>query len=231
MTKKEIKIENLDDVRAKKQAAEAVADSASAEDANTDNAQTQSSSTQQAEGNSGGDAPGNGVDEVEKMVAEKTSALEKTCSEYVDHLQRMKAEFENYKKRTERERFETTRYANEQFFRKLLPVMDNLKRGCEYAAQNAHDEEIFKGVKLVERQLADLVAEFGVKPFESVGKPFDPNYHEPLYTVENSEVEDNTIVTEMEPGYMIHERVLRAAKVAVSRKPAEEISQEKETEE
>lgn len=211
MTKKQINIESGDE-----QAPDAAAEAAAEAQQSEQQAATESSA-----------APDAG--DVHAQLEAKTAALEKSeqmCSEYKDHLQRMKAEFENFKKRTERERLETTRYANEQFFRKLLPALDNLKRGCEYAEKSGADKDVFKGIEMVERQLVELVAEFGVKPFVSVGKPFDPNFHEPLYMVENAEVDENTVVSEMETGYMLHDRLLRVAKVAVSKKPAEEAPQQ-----
>lgn len=160
--------------------------------------------------------------ELKKLLSEKSAALEaaeRQRAEYLDHLQRLKAEFENYKKRTAREKQDTIRYANEQLLSRLLGVLDNLKRGAGYAAKNAQDEEILKGIQLVQRQVEDLAADFGVKPFECAGKPFDPNFHEPLYTVENPDIEPNTVVDEVETGYLYHEKVLRPAKVSVSRRP------------
>lgn len=169
--------------------------------------------------------------ELKKLLAEKSAALaesEKKGSEYLEHLQRMKAEFENFRRRVEREKLDTAKYANEKLFHRIVPVFDNLRRGGEYAANNAKDEEIIKGIQLVEKQFGDTLAEFGVKPYECKGKPFDPNIHEPLYTVETADVDDNTVVDEVERGYMLHEKVLRVAKVAISRKPApaEEPAQE-----
>ena len=102
----------------------------------------------------------------------------------------------------------------------MLPVIDNLQRGIAYAADNAKDEEITNGMRLVLKQLEDLLSGFGVKPFDSLGEDFDPNIHEPLYRVERDDVEEDKIVEEIEKGYMIHDKVLRVAKVGVSRKPS-----------
>lgn len=163
------------------------------------------------------------IDKLKLELEEKDAALQeaiKQKDEYVEHLQRMKAEFENYKKRTTREKSDTVCFANEKLIGKLLPVADNLQRGCECAVEHAKDEQgksILKGIELVEKQLIELLSEFGANAFDSIGEKFDPNIHEPLYTIPRDDVEDNTVVEEIEKGYMLNERLLRPAKVAVSR--------------
>jgi len=162
--------------------------------------------------------------ELKKIIREQNARIdeaEQKICEHVDQLQRLKAEFENFRKRSAKEKADTICFANEQLLKKLLTVYDNLKRGSDYAVENAHDEEIAKGISMVKRQLFDLMEEFGVKPFLSLGQEFDPNLHEPLYTVEDAEAEPNTVVEEIEEGYMFQDRVLRHARVAVSRKPEE----------
>ncbi len=153
-----------------------------------------------------------------KDLLARSEKAEKAAAEYIDHAQRLKAEFDNFKKRTIREKADLTKFANENLLLRLLPVVDNLSRGTSYAAQNTQDEEILKGMKMVERQLIDTLAEFGAAPFESAGQPFDPYRHESLYCMENDELEPNTVVQEIETGWTLHDRVLRPAKVAVSRK-------------
>lgn len=144
---------------------------------------------------------------------------EKRAAEYLDMLQRLKAEFENYKKRVRREQADTIRYANEKLLLKLLPVLDNLQRGIEASRQAGLDESIIEGIAMVERQFLEALAEYGVVPLESLNQPFDPNRHEAMTAMERDDVDENTVIMEMERGYGIHDRVLRAARVIVSRKP------------
>ncbi len=139
--------------------------------------------------------------------------------EYLDHLQRMKAEFDNYKKRIAREKADSIRFANSLMSEKLLPVIDNLQRGLKHAADNSLNEQLLEGFVMVEKQLLDVLSEFGVTPFDSLDKPFDPEFHEPLYTIERDDIEENMVIEEIEKGYLIHDKILRASKVAVSRKP------------
>ncbi len=163
------------------------------------------------------------IEKLKHELEEKDTALreaEKQKNEYIEHLQRMKAEFENFKKRTMKEKSDTICFANEKLLGRLLPVVDNLRRGCEAAAEHVKDERgksILKGIEMVEKQLVELLDEFGAKPFDSLGEVFDSNIHEALYTVPRDDVEDNTVVEEIEKGYMLNEKLLRPAKVAVSR--------------
>lgn len=150
-------------------------------------------------------------------IREELEAQKKLAAEYLDHLQRMKAEFENYKRRTVKEKADTIRYATERLVVNLLPVLDNLQRGMVYAREN---EDILKGMQMVERSLLDLLAEYGVSPFECLNQPFDPASHEPLYTVEKGDVPENTVVEEVQKGYRMHDKVIRVAKVVVTRAPA-----------
>jgi len=157
---------------------------------------------------------------VDENTASRDSDLEAKNKEYLDHLQRLQAEFENYKRRTNKEKSETIKYANSRLAERLLAVVDNLQRGLKLSAGNEAAADIVNGMRLVERQLADILSEFGVTTFEVLGQKFDPNIHEPVYTVERDNVEADVVVEEIEKGYMIHDKLLRAAKVAVSRDPS-----------
>lgn len=145
---------------------------------------------------------------------------EQRAAEYLDMLQRLKAEFENYKKRVRREQAGTIKFANEQLLLKLLPVLDNLQRGMDASRQAGLDESIIEGIAMVERQFLDVLSDYGVAPFESLNEPFDPNRHEAMTALERDDVDEDTVIMEMQRGYGIHDRVLRAARVIVSRKPA-----------
>ncbi len=152
------------------------------------------------------------------QAREKIAELEKTRAEYLDMLQRMKAEFENYKRRTTKEKADALKYGHSRMAEKLLPVLDNLQRGLKFATGGEADAKILEGMSLVERQMLDVLAEFSVVPFDSVGEFFDPNIHEALYTVDSPDVEDSRITEEIEKGFRIDEKLLRPAKVVVCRK-------------
>jgi molecular chaperone GrpE len=158
--------------------------------------------------------PAPGAEELKKKIEK----LESQNKEYLDHLQRLQAEFENYRRRTQKEKSETIKFGISQMAEKMLVVADNLRRGLSYAAENATDKKILSGISLIERQLLDTLAEFGVKPIDTLGEAFDPNLHDPVYTIERDDVEENKIVEEIEKGYSIHDKILRAAKVVVSRR-------------
>ena len=146
--------------------------------------------------------------------------LEKQCGEYLNLLQRTKAEFENYKKRSKKEKSDLEYYANEGLLLKLLPILDNIQRSIAFM-ENGIDARMlrfFEGMKMVEKQFVDLLFEYGVVPFESIGKTFDPNVHQALFVVERDDIESGVVVDEIEHGYMIYDKVLRDAKVSVSKR-------------
>lgn len=153
-------------------------------------------------------------------LRKRSEELEALNKDYLEHLRRLQAEFENYKRRTAKEKAETIKFAAAEVAKRLLEVADNLQRGLNYAAGSAADKEILNGIRMVERQLLDLLSDYGVRPFDSLGKTFDPNRHDPVYTIERADVEENKVVEETEKGYTMHDKILRAAKVVVSRKPA-----------
>jgi molecular chaperone GrpE len=149
-----------------------------------------------------------------------TAAKSREYDELVDTLQRLKAEYLNYQKRVEREREESRATSMREAFLKVLPVLDNLERAVE-AAESGPDDDFRKGVELVLKHFRQVLAGEGIEPFESVGEKFDPRYHEAVMVQESGEVKPDTVLAQMERGYMMGERVLRPAKVIVSRAPKE----------
>lgn len=154
------------------------------------------------------------------ITKENLAQLEKQSNladEYLDHLRRLKAEFENYKKREERQRAEFIKCANEGLITELLPVMDSLERALN-GVHASHDLESFlPGVELIRKQLEDVLVKNGVVPIETIGKPFDPRVHEAMMHVESDEYLEDTIAQELRKGYLFNNKVIRAAQVAVSR--------------
>jgi molecular chaperone GrpE len=170
------------------------------------------------------------TDHQEAKEAEKTVSLQESeylklkdeaakAAEYWDKLVRAQADFENIRKRLERDKQDFVKFANEGMILDLLNVLDDLERTVELAAGQQKDLGAFlKGIEMILAHLYDLLKDYGVKPIETEGKLFDPHYHEALMQVENSELPEHTIVEELQKGYLLYDRVIRTAKVKVSKK-------------
>lgn len=139
--------------------------------------------------------------------------------EYWERLLRLQADFENTRKRLEREKQDFVKFANEGIISELLNVLDDLERTVELAQEKHEDLPAFlKGVEMILAHLYEMLKEYGVKPIDSQGKLFDPHLHEALMQVENKDLPENTIVEELQKGYSLNDRVIRTAKVKVSKK-------------
>jgi len=163
--------------------------------------------------------------EEEKTVALKESEYLKLkeeadrAKEYWDKLLRLQADFDNTRKRLEREKQDFVKFANEGIILELLNVLDDLERTVELAQSQHQDLSNFlKGVEMILAHLYEMLKEYGVKPIEAQGKLFDPHYHEALMQVENKDLPEHTIVEELQKGYLLNDRVIRTAKVKVSKK-------------
>jgi molecular chaperone GrpE len=155
------------------------------------------------------------VDEAaaEEAAADPVADLTRQRDEYLDALQRLKAEFDNYRKRVAREQIELTTRANERLVGDLLPVLDDLERALE--AATAHEEaKLEEGVALVHRALADLLARNGLAEIETDGM-FDPHTQEALLS-QPSEAAEGAVIQVLQKGYRLGDRVLRPARVIVS---------------
>ncbi|MDD5129350.1 MAG: nucleotide exchange factor GrpE [Candidatus Omnitrophica bacterium] len=136
-----------------------------------------------------------------------------------DQLLRTQADFENMRKRLDREKQDFLKYANEGLILELLNVLDDLERVISLAEEKQEELDAFlKGVEMILAHIYELLKTHGVKPVEAEGKIFDPHYHEALMQVENKDLPENTIVEVLQKGYLMHERVIRTAKVKVSKK-------------
>jgi molecular chaperone GrpE len=149
----------------------------------------------------------------------KYRELEGQLRQAEERVLRTAADAENFKKRLQREKEEQTRYANEALMRELLPVIDNLERALEHSASAPNQEGLLEGLKMTLKGFTDILARFGCTPLQTIGKIFDPNFHEAVSQEESSEVEPNTVLRELQKGYLLKERLLRPAMVIVS-KPA-----------
>lgn len=157
--------------------------------------------------------------EVEELNA-KIIELEKSIDFYKDQLLRKAADFENYKKRIENESVNLIRFANEDLLEKLLPVLDDFERSLRALqienSTTINNNGIAKGIELIYNKFLKVLEQHGVKPMEVVGQPFDPHLHDALQQIRTNEYPPHTVVQEVEKGYMLHDKVLRHAKVIVS---------------
>jgi len=149
----------------------------------------------------------------------RAEAAEKARDEYLDLAQRTRAEFENYQKRVQRDLTAERRYAQKPLAADLLPVIDNLERATAAARQAGETGPLVQGVGMVHHQLLDALRRHGVSRIEALGQPFDPHLHEAVMQQPSADHPAATVVQVFEPGYQIHDRVLRPAKVAVSVRP------------
>ncbi len=141
------------------------------------------------------------------------------AKEYWDKMLRLQADFENSRKRQEKERQDFLKFANVGMILELLNVLDDLERAVELAQTQHQDFSAFlKGVEMILAHLYEMLKEHGLKPIEAAGKLFDPNFHEALMQVENKELPEHTVVEEMQKGYFLSDRVIRTSKVKVSKK-------------
>ena len=150
-----------------------------------------------------------------RALEEENALLKQQLAEKQDSLLRTMADFDNFRRRTRMEMEEIRRIALEEFLRSLLRVMDNFERALQAAEESHSFEKLLQGVQLTYRQMQSLLREAGVQPIEAVGKPFDPNFHEAVQRVESPEHPDETVLEEVERGYMIQSRVLRPSRVKV----------------
>ena len=156
--------------------------------------------------------------------------------EFLDLLQRTRAEFSNYRKRIERDRLEWGGRAIGEFVRKLLPVMDDFDRALAHADEAADLETFVQGVRLVESKIYDVLTSSGVEPFQpEEGQPFDPAEHEAITVEITDELPDQTVSEVLRKGYRQHDRILRPAQVKVARntppEPEEAPAEEQHTQE
>jgi len=153
-------------------------------------------------------------------AAARLDEKERECAEAKERYLRLYAEFENYKKRAQRDQLDYTKFAAEKVIKELLPVVDNLERAVTHARSSKADASIVDGLALIVRQFLDALGRCGVEPIEAEGKPFDPAVHQALAQMESSEHEPDTVVEAAQRGYLLHGRILRPSLVTVSKKPA-----------
>lgn len=153
-------------------------------------------------------------EEVEQLKLEAQKA-----KEYWDRLLRQQAEFDNIRKRFERDKQEFQKFAQEDIIVELLGVLDDLERSVEAAEKKQENFEAFlKGIEMILAHLYDLLKKRGVTAIEAKGKKFDPNQHEALMQTESDEHDDEEVIEELQKGYTFNDKVIRTAKVRVAKK-------------
>ncbi|MGI6576094.1 MAG: nucleotide exchange factor GrpE [bacterium] len=157
-------------------------------------------------------------EEIEEIAELKAAliASETEKEEYFRRLQRLQADFDNYRRRMDKERQELIGRANERLIFTLLPVLDNLERVLEIQRE-PENETIISGVEMIYRQFLEVLNREGVVPIRAVGEEFDPQKHEAVMQVEESGAAQNIVVEELQRGYLIQEKVLRPSMVKVAK--------------
>jgi len=153
--------------------------------------------------------------------AKELEDARRLADEHLDRFRRLQAEFDNYRKRTDREREENVKYANEKLIGELLLVYESLERGVE-SAKNCGNPSIAEGMQMVQRQFREILEREGLSGIPAVGVKFDPFRHEAVMLTSTASGEDNMVVEELQRGYMLKNKVLRYSKVRVSKKIEEQ---------
>lgn len=156
----------------------------------------------------------------EQLRNELSQALEETKAHQEQYLRTL-ADMENLRKRTQREKEDLAKFANENILREILPVIDNLERAIEHSEQAENGDGLLEGVKMTLTQFTQVLSRFGVEPIDSMGQPFDPALHQAMGQMESTDQPVNTVVQQMQKGYQLNDRLLRPAFVMVAKAPAE----------
>lgn len=173
--------------------------------ATTMNGETETAETIAGNGAMAADSP-----DLATVIAER--------DEYLDQLQRSRAEFANYRRRTEREREQVRELANQSLLMQLLPTFDDLQRALKALPEDQRDTPLAQGVQLVERKFWNTLERAGVTPIAAIGQPFDPSQHEAVDAVPGSAAD--TVLDVYQPGYRLGQSVLRPAMVKVGSRDA-----------
>ena len=164
------------------------------------------------------DAAENKGDDVDSLK-DDVAAAKKEAAENHDRLLRVCADFENYKKRAQRQMDDHRKYSNAELIKDLLPVIDNLERAVAAQKENPEGDEacMAEGVEMTLNELKNVLGKYDVTPVEANGKPFDPNYHEAMMQEDRPDLPENTVVNELQKGYLLHDRLIRPSMVVVSK--------------
>lgn len=153
------------------------------------------------------------VSDSQAQLLDKTDEIEAVNDKYL----RLAAEFENYKRRVQRDQSDTIRFANEKLLRDMLPTLDNLERAIQSGRNQDNVDGILEGIDLTYKHFLETLQKIGVTQVSSVGEIFDPAKHQAVGQVDSSNVPENAIIEEYQKGYFLHDRILRPAMVTVAK--------------
>ena len=142
-----------------------------------------------------------------------------------DQMLRTIAEFDNSRKRAEREKEESLKYALESFVKELIPTIDSIERAIQSTTESQDFVALAEGVEMIYKGILSTLEKRGVTPIEAVNEPFDPMQHEAIMHVESEEVPENNVIEEWQKGYMLHNRVIRPSMVSVSKGKSEQVAE------
>lgn len=159
---------------------------------------------------------GEEVTEGASSTSTESQRLQELAEEYQGRALRAQADFDNFRRRTLKEKEELAQYATSKLVTELLPVMDNFERALVTTPANPEFEAFAKGVNMIFRQLEGVLKAEGLTAMETVGEPFNPEYHQAIMQVESEEYEEGIVTEEIQKGYLLKDKVLRPAMVKVS---------------
>ncbi len=152
------------------------------------------------------------VSELQLALAAKAEEVTALNDKYL----RLAAEFDNYKRLAQKDQRDQIRFGNEHLLKELLPVVDNLERAIKSSREGAGSDVLIQGVDLTLKQLTGALTKFYVVPVETIGRPFDPATHQSVASIASETVPKQHVVDELQRGYLLHDRILRAAMVSIS---------------
>ncbi len=188
---------------------------ATAEDAGAENTDTETSDMAEEEPED--DAEKGHKKKFGKKGDKRMEALELKNAELEDRVMRQMAEFENYRKRTEKEKSQMFEMGAKNVIEKLLPVVDNFERGLAAVSDADKEDQFYKGMDLIYKQLMGELDKMDVKPIEALGTEFNPDYHNAVMQVESEEFEEGVVAQELQKGYTYKDTVIRHSMVAVAK--------------
>ena len=162
------------------------------------------------------------TDDIQTNNPENGRTPEEELQVFQDKYLRLAAEFENYKRRAQRDQSDSIRFGNESLLKNLLPIIDNLERAIQCAKDAGTSGPLLEGVELTHKQFLETVSKIGVRQLCTTGNSFDPAIHQAVTQVESESVEPNTVVEEFQKGYFLHDRILRPAMVTVAKEESDQ---------
>lgn len=159
------------------------------------------------------------TEQAEQSVPETSEleTLQKECEQYKDLYMRSQADLQNYRRRSEREKADIYKFANEKFVIDLLGVLDNIERAQATINEHTDPRKVSEGIELIQKYLYDFLSKEGVQAIDALDQPFDPNLHHAVLTEEVEGIPEGQIIVELQKGYSLNNRVIRPSMVKVSK--------------